>query len=184
MAIGKNPGAITKRGGGILYVKAVSDVGGQKSGATWLQMPYMEQSSHKGSGTTTKIPDETGKTVTAIEEDYSEEFSGIFLQCDKETIDFLSSQGSYASTGTSNNYFQMIAKRGTVDGKTQELACAICKFDRSFDDTTGTRKPPFRLEIIANTTGSAITITPPTGIFTAASFSVPNNEFHHIVETA
>ena len=183
MAIGKNAGAITKLGGGLMYVKKVSNTGGAVAGATWLQMPYMEQSSFKGEGNSEDFKDETGNTVASVETDYGEKFSGIFMQCDKETLDFLSSHGSYSTTGTKGNYFQIIAKRGTVDGKTQEVAFAICKFKRGFDDTTGTRRPPFEITVLQNTSGSPITVTPPTGVFTGSSFSIPNNEYHHIVET-
>lgn len=184
MALGKDKGAITKLGGGLMYVKRVTDAGGAVTGATWLQMPFIEQSSFKGEGNSEDIKDETGDTITSVETEYGEKLTGVFMQCDKDTLDFLSSHGTYASTGTKDNFFQVVIKRGLVNGKQQEVAGAICKIKRSFEDVTGTRRPPFEITFLKNTTGSAISISSlPTGAFTATSFSIPNNEFHEIKES-
>ncbi len=184
MAITKNLGAIKKVSGGNIYVKRVSDAGGTVTGASWFPLGYIQESTLDAQGTIEDIKDETGDTVTSVETDFGVKLTGILMQCDKEVLDFLSSSGSYSTTGTKNNYFAVIAARGNVDSKTQEVAGAICKFKRGFTDASGTRKPPFEITFLKNTTGSAITVTPPTGVFSATSFSVPNGEFYHIVETA
>jgi len=182
MAITKNLGAIKKLSGGNIYVKRVTDSGGVVSGATWMPLGYIQESTLSAEGTSEDIKDETGDTVTSIETDFTAKLTGVLMQCDKEVLDFLASQDSYATTGTKNNYFAVIASRGNVDGKTQEVAGAICRFKRGFTDASGTRRPPFEITFLKNTTGSAISITAPTGVFTSATFSVPNNEFFDILE--
>lgn len=182
MAITKNLGAIKKLSGGTIYVKRVTDVGGAKSGATWFPLGYIQESTLSAEGTSEDIKDETGDTVTSIETDFTCKLTGVLMQCDKEVLDFLASQDQYSATGTKDNYFAVVASRGSVDSKTQEVAGAICKFKRGFTDASGTRRPPFEITFLKNTTGSAITVTAPTGIFTSATFSVPANEFFDILE--
>lgn len=183
MAIGKDKGCITKLGGGLMYVKRVSDSGGTLSGASWLEMPFIQESKLTVTGNSEDIKDETGDVVTNIETDFGVKLTGVFMQCDKETLDFLASHGSYTTSGTRGNYFAVLAKRGTVNGKTQEVVGAICKIKPGFDDATGTRRPPFEITFLKNTTGATITVTAPTGKFTGTSFTVPSNEFYGIVET-
>ena len=183
MAITKNLGAIRKLSGGNIYVKRVSNSGGAVTGATWFPLGYIQESTLGAEGTNEDIKDETGDTVTSIETDFTVKLTGVLMQCDKEVLDFLASSGSYESTGTKNNYFAVIAARGNVDGKTQEVAGAICKFKRGFTDASGTRRPSFEITFLKNTTGSAIAVTPPAGIFTATTFSVPANGFYEIKES-
>lgn len=183
MALGKDKGSVTKHGGGLIYVKRVSDSGGISTGATWLEMPFIQESTFAANGANEDIKDETGDVVANVDTDFGVKLTGIFMQCDKDTLDFLASHGTYSTTGARNNFFCIIAKRGTLNGKTQELAGAICKIKPGFSDATGTRRPPFEITMLKNTTGSAITITPPTGKFAATTFSVPNNEFYSLVET-
>ena len=182
MAITKNLGAIKKLSGGNIYVKRVTDSGGVIAGATWFPLGYIEQSTLSAEGTNEDIKDETGDTVTSIETDFTVKLTGVLMQCDKEVLDFLASQDTYGSTGTKDNYFAVVAARGNVDGKTQEVAGAICKFKRGFTDASGTRRPNFEITFLKNTTGSAITVTAPTGIFASLVFSVLPNEFYDILE--
>lgn len=183
MALGKDKGAITKLGGGLLYVKRVTDTGSAVSGATWLQMPFIQESTFAANATNEDIKDETGDVVTSVETDFGVKLTGILMQVDQDTLDFFASHGSYTTSGVRNNYFAVIAKRGTVNGVVQEVAGAICKIKPGFSDATGTRRPPFEITFLKNTTGSAITVTPPTGQFSATTFSVPANEFYDIVGT-
>lgn len=172
----QDKGAITKYGGGKMWVKEVNDDGTDLAiPDTWHLLPYIEKSTFTITANNEDYKDETGEVIASVESDFNVKFSGIFLQCDKATLDFLAKE-------VKGKFYAVIVKRGTVNGKEQEIAFGIAKFKRGFTDETGVRKPPFEFIALKNT-GSTISIsTPPSGV-SATSFSIGVGEYYDIKET-
>jgi len=181
MAITKNLGAIKKLSGGNIYVKKCTDAGGTVTSFAWMPLGYIQESTFAVETTIEEIKDETGDTVTSIETDSVTKLTGVLMQAEKEVFDFLTSQGTYSSTGAKGNYFWVVANRGTIDGKQQDVVGGICKIKPGFTDASGTRRTPFEITFLK--VPSAITVSGlPTGTFGATSYVVPAGSTHLINE--
>lgn len=176
MAITKNKGAIVQRGGGTMYYKQVNDDGTDLTiPDTWHILPYIQSSNITITSDTNEIKDETGDIIASEDVNYSVKLSGIFMQVDKDTLDFLGKT-------CRGKYYRIYINRGIVDGKTQEVMFGIGRFKAGFVDETGTRKPPFEVSFLKNDNIITESLNLPSGAV-ATSFSIPAGEYYVISET-
>jgi len=153
MALGKDKGAITKYGGGVLKVKEVNDDGSDITPAGTVQdLGYVDEISVKrNESSREKIYDETGKLVKVNRGTIDEGLTGFYLQSNKDLTDFLDA----AVSGYYQLYYKM-SPTGDVNGKTQELFVGIAQISSAYEIKAKSRKPALEIDFLP--CESAVTI--------------------------
>lgn len=183
MAITKDKGSIRKFGGGELWYQKCTDEGTPSSSDAWATMGYIGESKLSDITESEGINDETGNQVASLEANRVVKFSGLFMQTNKDLIDFLTSRGSYASTGARGNFYNIYHNGGTLNGLTQEFVYGICTIKPMVEVATGTKRIPFEFTVLKNESAiSSITVVAPDGnkITTA---TIPAGEYYVVYET-
>lgn len=157
MAITKDKGSIRKYGGGELWYRGVSDDGQTPSGS-WGTLGYVGESKLSDVTETEGFNDETGNQVASIEANRVVKFSGLFMQTDKEMIDFL-------KTTVRGNFYSIYHNGGTLNGKTQEIVYGICTIKPQVEIATGVKRIPFEFTVLKNEAAiSSIDVSSITGV--------------------
>lgn len=172
MALGKKPGAVIKLGGGDLQFKVVAD----NNQATldvntgMSNFGYLQESTLTDQESNPDIlRDETGAIVGILDGDITVEFTGLFMQTDKDLIDQIKAlRGQFICLKYTMG---KIVDAGVT--KTQTLVIPCCKVVRNLEVKTGTKRPPFRF--IALPVRQNCVVSNP-------SVTVPANDFYQIVE--
>jgi len=178
MAVAKDKGSITKYGGGVLKVRAVSDAGVYTSGAT-LDLGYITDTELSFDVELEDITDETGAVVASLPGAETVKLTGTFLQTDVDLLDFL-------RDSTRSTFYQLyykMTRTGEINAKTQELFAAICKIKPMLKVKAGEKKIPFEITMLSNE--AEITIATPNTAFGAIetdSVVIPIGKYYDIVE--
>jgi hypothetical protein len=145
MAITKDKGAIKKYGGGILKVLVVTDAGpvGTEVYTNWLEMGYLQESKISDITENEAVADETGNQVASLEANRVIKFTGLLMQTDKETIDFLKQTVRGA-------YYSVYHYDGINNGNYQEYLFGICTIKPLVEVATGTKRIPFEMTVLKN----------------------------------
>lgn len=145
MAIAKDKGAIRKFGGGILKVLPVTDAGpaGTEVYTAWLEMGYVQESKISDVTENESITDETGNQVASVEANRTVKFTGLLMQTDKETIDFL-------KTTVRGLFYSVYHYDGVNNGNHQEYLFGICTIKPLVEVATGTKRIPFEFTVLKN----------------------------------
>lgn len=172
MALGKKIGAVIKLGGGDLQFKEVPDNNQATLDlATALSNPgYIQESTLKDEEANPDIVrDETGNVVTLVEGDLTAEFSGLFMQTDKDLID--------AIKGLRGKFVAIKYTMGKINDagvmKTQTLIIPCAKLVRNIEVKSGTKRIPFRFVILPALKECVVT---------GPAATIPAGEYYDIVE--
>lgn len=175
MAITKDKGSIRKFGGGELWYKSVSDDGQTPSGS-WATFGYVGESKLSDVTENESIADETGNTVASLEANRVVKFSGLFMQTDKDTIDFLKET-------VRGNFYLIYHNGGTLNGKTQEIVYGICTIKPQVEVATGTKRIPFEFTVLKNEAAmTTIALTGITGVKVPTP-TIPAGQYYIVSET-
>ena len=195
MPITKDKGAIKKFGGGVLKVLLVTDSGpaGTEVSTAWLEMGYVQESKVSDVTENESITDETGNTVASVEANRVVKFTGLFMQTDKDTIDFLKET-------VRGNFYSVYHYDGVNNGKYQEYLFGICTIKPIVEVATGTKRIPFEFTVLKNEAaivysdkdGTNITQAElPSGNYAqgdittgANAATIPINQYYSLTETA
>lgn len=201
MTLVKDKGAIKKYSGGVLKILIGTDSGPAttKVAADWLDLGYVQESKLSDSTEEEVINDESGNQVASLEANRVIKFTGLLMQTDKELQDFLTSKGSYTTTGARGNFFAVYHYQGVVNGNHQEMLYPICTIKPIAEVASGVKRIPFEITVLKNETaqpfskaGSSESSQPelPTGSYAqgltggANAIVVAINEYYHVQETA
>lgn len=145
MAITKDKGAIRKFGGGVLKVLAVTDSGpvGTEVSTSWLEMGYVQETKLSDVTENESIMDETGSQVASVEANRTIKFTGLLMQTDKDTIDFLKDT-------VRGNFYSVYHYDGITNGKYQEYLFGICTIKPLVEVASGTKRIPLEITVLKN----------------------------------
>lgn len=145
MAIAKDKGAIKKWGGGILMALAVGDTGpaGTELYSAWLEMGYLQETKLSDVTDTEEFADETGNTVAQDDGKRLVKFTGLLMQSDKETIDFLKET-------VRGNFYSIYYYSGVNNAKHQEYLFGICRIKPMIEVASGVKRIPFEITVLKN----------------------------------
>lgn len=179
MSLGKKRSAIVKLSGGEIWLKEVKSDGTdlQVPGA-WFSPGYIQESELKDEFKESKVPDETGSIVRILHDSREVSIVGIFEQSDKDLLDFL-------RKGCVDKYYRVYHYQGIVDDKHQELFFGICQLTPGVSLKSGTKRPPFTINVLKNDTAITVATADMPAIKKAtAEVAIDANEFYDIAETA
>lgn len=175
----KDKGAIKKFGGGVLKVREV-DEDGTYSAGDLFDLGYIQDCGIRFVTEEEDVPDETGQVVTTLPQNDVAKVEGIFMQTNKNMIDFLRDL-------TQNKFYQLYyksSKTGDMNGLTQEIFIGIVKIKRQIEVKANTKRIPFEMTMLSN--ASAISITTPNSVYgsvRSATVTIGAGEYFHIAET-
>lgn len=172
--MGKNASAISKYFGSHVYYQEVDDTGSGTD--TWHDIGYIQEMKITDDTPSTEALDMSGKVVTQEEGERKVKFTGLFMQSDKSTVDFVKET-------CRGKYYRLYINLGVVDGKTQELLAGICEFKPQVELASGVRRIPFEITVLNNE--SAISSVSTSGISGAAAstLSISAGQYYSITET-
>ena len=145
----KNRNAIKRFSGGNLQVLRIADevVGGESTDTGWVDMGYVESSVLSDTTEIEEIKDETGNVVNADESERTVKLTGLLMQTDKATIDFLKET-------VRGNYYMVWHNAGSshdgTNAVTQEHVFGICQIKPMIEIESGTRRIPFEITVLYN----------------------------------
>jgi len=174
----KDAGAIGKYFGSHLYYQERNDDGTALSTPdTWHDFGYVQELKVAD---TTDIEDAIDMSGSVVAQDSSKrtvKLTGLFMQSDKTTMDFLKS-------GCRSKYYAIYANLGVINGVTQELLAGICEIKPQVELASGVKRIPFEFSVLKN--ASAISSISTSGIsgVKASTLSVSAEEYYSITETA
>lgn len=177
MAITKDKGSIRKYGGGELWYREVNDDGSAlASPDTWHTFGYVGESKLSDVTESESAFDETGNQVASIETNRTVKFSGLFMQTDKDHIDFLKDT-------VRGKFYCIYHNGGTLNGKTQEIVYGICAIKPQVEVATGTKRIPFEFIVLKNDAAiSSISLSGITGVKVTTP-TVPAAGYYIVSET-
>ena len=174
MAIGKDKGAIKKYSGGSIWYMECTDAGAALGAPdTWHSFGYVGESKLSDVTDEEGINDETGNQVTSLEGNRVVKFSGLFMQTDKDHIDFLKET-------VRGKFYHIYHTQGLVNGTAQEMMYGICKIKPRVEIASGTKRIPFEFTVLVNEVElTSIATTGITGV-TAATVTVPLGQYYAV----
>lgn len=183
MSLGKDKGAITKYGGGVLKVVEVNDDGSALSPAGSVEdLGYVDEIGVKRAETgRSKVTDETGNTIKVLRGSIDEGLSGFYLQSNKDLTDFLDA--------AIDKYYQVYYKMSPTDdvnGKTQELFAGIAQISSAYEIKAKARKPALEIDFLPVESDVTIDTTALTayGAIASTDVTVAAGTYKTIVENA
>jgi hypothetical protein len=173
MAIAKDKGAIKKYSGGSLWYQECSDAGVVGTGVAWATFGYLQESKLSDTTEEEAVNDETGGQVASLEGNRKVVFSGLFMQTDKDHIDFLKET-------VRGKFYHIYHSQGLVNGTAQEMLYGICTIKPQVEIASGVKRIPFEFTVLKNE--SALTSVATTGItgVTAATITVPAGQYYAV----
>lgn len=174
MAIAKDKGAIKKFSGGSLWYQECTDAGAALgSPDTWHTFGYIQESKLSDMTDEESIYDETGGQVTSLEGNRTVKFSGLFMQTDKDHIDFLKET-------VRGKFYHIYHSQGIVNGTTQEMLYGICSIKPQVEIASGTKRMPFEFTVLKN--DAELTSVSTSGITgaSAATITVPASQYYAV----
>ena len=136
-------------------------IGGTIQKATTYNLGYINDSGLRFITETEDIPDETGGTVISLEQPDVVKFEGIFMQTNKNMIDFLRDR----TLGKFYEIYYKGTKTAGINGLTQEYFLGIVKVKRMIDVKANTKRINFEFTVLKNE--SAITVQEPDQVYGA-----------------
>ena len=126
--------------------------GGRIEKATTYNLGYINDSGLRFITETEDIPDETGGTVISLEQPDVVKFEGMFMQTNKNMIDFLRDR----SLGQFYEAYYKGTKTGGINGLTQEYFIGILKIKRMIDVKANTKRMNYEFTVLKNESEIAI----------------------------
>lgn len=168
----KNANAIGKYFGSHIYYKEVDADGGTIG--TWQDLGYIQEIKINDDTPLEEALDMSGKVVAQQEGERKVKITGLLMQSDKSTLDFV-------SNGCRGKYYAFYINLGMVDSLTQEFFAAICEVKPQMELASGVKRIPFEVTVLNNE--SDITGISTTGITdaVATTLSVSADEYYSIV---
>ena len=148
-------------------MREVDDAGTYTSGDT-TDLGYINDTGLRFETETEDIPDETGQVVTSLEGNDTVKLEGIFMQSNKDVLDFLRDD-------TVGKFYQVYYKAtptAALNGLTQELFVGIAKLKRMFDVKANTKRIPFEFTLLKNE--AQIDIASPDSVYGSIETSTVN----------
>lgn len=177
MALAKDKGAIKKWAGGSLWYQACGDDGTPTSADAWAEMGYIQESKLSDATEEEAIYDETGNQVTSLEGNRTVKFTGLFMQTEKDRIDFLKDT-------VRGKFYNIYHSQGVVNGKTQEMIYGICTIKPQIEIASGTKRMPFEFTVLKNDSAiSSLAITTITGKAATSPQTIPAGGYYLVIET-
>lgn len=177
MAITKDKGSIRKWGGGELWYQLCNDTTGvATSSNNWATLGYIQETKLSDMTETEEFADETGNVVSEDEGKRVVKLTGLFMQTDKDTIDFLKET-------VRGNFYNIYQKSGTLNAKTQEIFYGICRIKPQAEVASGVKRIPFEITVLKNDSAiSSIAVSNITGV-AATTPTIPASQYYLVVET-
>lgn len=190
MSIAKDKGAIKKFSGGIWKVCPLSDEeAGLKAadsaagGSEWLDLGYVQEATLNDSTETEDVMDETGGVVNTDELSRTVKITGLLMQTDKELIDFLKET-------VRGKYYAIYHYDGINNGKYQDYHFGICQIKPMIEIASGTKRIPFEISVLKNTSlipvngsGEGFITTVAKGSATTDAYNIAANTYYTLAET-
>jgi len=173
--ITRDKGAITKYGGGIIKILEVDDSGTPVTGASAIDLGYIQETVFSDQTETEAVSDETGNKVQEFEGQRNVKLTATLMQTGKDVLDLVKEvRGKYWQV------YYLSSKN--VNGKKQEIVFAIGKIKPAIELNSLQKRVAIEINFLKNE--ADITITPSTtyGGY-ATSASIYAGEYYAIVET-
>jgi len=139
----KDVGTVKKFSGGVMLVKEVKDNGGAVAADAWVNLGYIQESNTQDNTDMEEYQDETGNTVASEPTIRLVKVTGLLMQSDKATLDFLKDT-------VRDKFYALYKYEGITNGKYQEIFYGICKFKPQIDLAAGVKRPPFEITVLEN----------------------------------
>lgn len=182
MAMSKKKGAINKYSGGKLLLLELTSgaLAGTEVAGDWIDLGYVESSELMDETPEETFADETGNTVDTDYGDRTVKYSGNLMQSDKDLLDFLKET-------VRGKYYSLYHYQGVVNSKDQEIVAAVCTVKPIVQLASGTKRPPFEINILKNDSAFAYGGVGEAALPTdakASTASVAADKYYTILETA
>jgi hypothetical protein len=152
---------------------SLAEVSGIWSARTLGLLWYVGESKLSDVTESEPIYDETGNQVTALEANRTVKFSGLFMQTDKDHIDFLKET-------VRGKFYHIYHYQGLVNGTAQEMLYGICAIKPMVEIASGTKRIPFEFTVLKNEAElTSVATTGITGV-TAATITVPAGQYYAV----
>lgn len=153
--------------------------GGTIQKATTYNLGYINDSGLRFITEFEDIPDETGGTVISLEQPDVVKFEGMFMQTNKNMIDFLRDR----TLGAFYEVYYKGTKTGGINALTQEYFLGIAKIKRTIDVKANTKRINFEFTVLKNE--SAITVQEPDQVYgsiAATDITIAADTYFTVVE--
>jgi len=170
----RDKSAIKKFGGGKIYVMEVNEDGTPlASPDTFTDIGYVQESTLADNTDKEEERDESNAVVATSDTNRSVIFSGLLMQSDIETLDFL--RRGCRSKFYTVYYLSAVA----IQGEQQDVAFGICEVTPKMELASGTRRPPFEITVLKNE--AEITVTAP-AVSATPSIVIPAGDYYEIAQ--
>ena len=174
----RDKSAIKKYNGGKIYVKEVEEDGTDLGTPdTFTDIGYVQESSILDTRDKEEERDESNAVVSTSDTNRSVIFSGLLMQSDLKTLDFL-------SKNCESKFYAVyyLSAENIQSAEVQEIAFGICEIKPNLELVSGTRRPPFEITALKNE--AEITISALPAIATATSFVIAAGGYYQIEQGA
>lgn len=174
--ITRDKGAITKYGGGIIKILEVDDSGTPLSGATAIDLGYIQETVFSDQTETEAVNDETGNKVQEFEGQRNVKLTATLMQTGKDVLDLVKQvRGKY--------YQVYYLSSKDINGKKQEIVFAIGRIKPAIELNSLQKRVPIEINFLKNETQITVQVSTTYGGY-ATSVTIGAGEYYAIVETA
>jgi len=173
--ITRDKGAITKYGGGIIKILEVDDSGTPITGASAIDLGYIQETVFSDQTETEAVSDETGNKVQEFEGQRNVKLTATLMQTNRDVLDIVKRvRGKYWQV------YYLSSKN--VNGKKQEILFAIGRIKPAIELNSLQKRVAIEINFLKNE--AQISVQPSTtyGGY-ATSATIYAGEYYTIVET-
>jgi hypothetical protein len=172
----RDKGAITKYGGGVIKILEVDDSGTPVSGATAIDLGYIQETVFSDQTETEAVSDETGNKVQEFEGQRNVKLTATLMQTNKEVLDLVKEvRGKY--------YQVYYLSSKNINGKAQEIVFAIGRIKPAIELNSLQKRVPIEINFLKNEATIHVNTDTIYGGY-ADGVNILAGEYYTIVETA